>query len=137
MAKKTKIAAGAEARAAFPRLAAWWDAAKLHGVIYARPDRSRSNMSGTVLLWTIRENGDPSVFTNGKRLPNGYELAVCWPYLDGDACAKRLGFSLKARAFKVGGCGFDRVHHVVSNIAYLMDETERFEPRIETLNAPE
>lgn len=130
MAKKTKVAAGAEARAAYPYLAAWWNAAKAHGKVYARPDRSRSNMSGTVLLWTIAVHD-----VDGEK--SAPQFLICWPFRDGDECAKRLGFSLKARAFKVGGCGFDRVHHVVSNIAYLMDGTERFEPNIETLNAPE
>jgi len=130
MTKTKKPAAGAEARSAYPRLAAWWEAAKTHGTIYARPDRTRTNLSGTALLWTIRD-AQP---THGETRPS---LDVCWPYQDGDDCAKRLGFSLRKRAFVVGGCGFDRVHHVVSNIAYLMDGTERFEPRIETLNAPE
>ena len=128
MSKSKKPANGAEARAAYPRLAAWWDASKRHGTIYARPDRSRSNMSGTVLLWTILDDG----YAAPKPT-----LDVCWPWQDGDECAARVGFSLKRRAFYRGGCGYDRVNDVVSSLSYLFDGTERFPQSVDTLHAPE
>ena len=127
--RKRRPDGAAECRAAWPRLAAWWDAAKAHGTIYTRTDVGRSGMRATVLLWTITPPGRYTTATVGN-------LDVAWP--DDDACAKVFGFSFARRAFVRGGCGFDRAHDVAQALAFVFDGTPSLAaaPRLETLNQP-
>lgn len=108
------------ARAKFPRLYAWAVAAQRSGQVYARCDVSRSGMQAKVLLWTIRTETGRKAW-----------LDVAWP----DDGAKVAGFSVKRRAFVVGGCGFDRVDHVLDGIFYLFG-LDRSGVRDDVLNQP-
>ncbi len=144
MTRSTKIKSGPEARAAYPRLAAWWDAAKAHGTIYTRTDVSRSGMSAVVLLWTVgamRADERPAIIcawpdSHSPAPANGDGNVIeCF-----DACAKSIGFSLKRRAFVVGGCGFNRAFEVADRVARLFGEDSRDWQkaiRLDTLNQPE
>jgi len=115
-----------DAAAKYPYLAEWFAAARKHGCIYSRTDVGRTGMGGTVLLWTIR------------RMPSGKQgLDVCWPFRDGDECAKRLGFSLRRRAFVRNGCGYNRAHDAAYGVATMLGHRLMDVPTIETLNQPE
>jgi len=133
MAKKTKngarkvvrpTAKQMKARAKFPDLFAWSRAAQRHGRVYYRCEVSRSGMQAKVLLWTIRR--DRQTFNRGPWLD------VAWPD-DGVSVA---GFCLRRRSFVVGGCGFDRVDHVLANIFWTFG-LDRSAIRCDQLNRPE
>ena len=124
-ATKTRTPKTPEARReAYPRLWAWFQAALSYGTVYYRCDVGRTGMAASVLLWTISDR-------DGDERP---ALNVAWP----DDGAAICGFSVKRRAFRVGGCGFNRVDHVIDSIAGFFGVTDwRRAIRDEQLNRPE
>lgn len=94
----------------------WLIDAERHGAIYYTiPHVARSGMTRHVVLGTVRP------------VRETHRLENLWPRTldpDGtpsdilDIIAKDWGFSFKHRAFIVGGCGFDAVHHVIYGMAW-------------------
>jgi hypothetical protein len=104
---------------------------------------SKSNMSATVKLsYCAIVDGKPTIKAIWPGIPDNVWTETCQATgLDYsavlDIVAKDWGFSYDKRAWKVGGCGFNRVQHVLGNLAWLAfpgDENAELRRRVESIS---
>lgn len=106
-------------------LRAWLKDAEKHGTIYyAIESVSRSGMNRKIVLSTIVKgrDGKPELMRLWPRLPDDAASSVGDYSSALDIVARDWGFSFKARAFDVGGCGMDMVFALVSRLARMADD---------------
>jgi len=106
-------------------LRAWLQAAEKHGTIYyAIESVSRSGMNRKIALSTIVKgrSGKPELKRLWPSLPEGFDIGSRDYASHLDPVARDWGFSFKAGAFDVGGCGMNMVFALVSRLARMADD---------------
>lgn len=89
----------------------WFQRAVETGVVYYTAKVSRTNMSADYSLFVVGAGGELE-----RAWPDSEQPAAGGADYD-EKLAKALGFRLSKRAWHCDGCGYDRVHGLISRMA--------------------